>query len=150
MPPSVFLKMPKHRLAHTVVEGDQRVKSKRGKRSQRKGRNGERELRDIFKAAGYQAITRGIYEPHDLRIMIRGKSRHIECKREARGLAKAYAAFAAGDYAVCFRSDNHEWLIIQRLADYLIDNGPARPASVELDKHLLSDDEQDETDGLIT
>jgi len=102
----------------------ERTPSEKAKHSQSKGRRGEHELRKILQASGYKARTLGMYEPHDVYVLVRDALRHIEVKRQAHGMSFAYKAFAKGDYAVCFRADNNEWLIIQRLGEYLQEHAP--------------------------
>jgi hypothetical protein len=88
--------------------------------SQRKGRNGERELRDILAAAGWSVRCKGIYEPLDLD----WEGFDCEVKRRAAGMKEAYNAFANGAVAYFFRADRKEWLIVMPLAEYIHRHGP--------------------------
>ena len=91
-----------------------------GRSSQRKGRGGEREIRDILKAAGWDAYVKGIYEPLD----INWEGYDCEVKRRRAGMKEAYDAFSNGARAFFFRADRKEWLICMTLDDYIAWHGP--------------------------
>lgn len=91
-----------------------------GRASQRKGRNGEREVRDILNAAWPgSSCVKGIYEPLD----INWDGRDCEVKRKSRGMKEAYDALANGAGAFFFRADRKEWLITHTLDEYIRKHG---------------------------
>lgn len=96
-----------------------------GKPSQRKGRCGELEARDILNAAGFSARCMGIYEPHDIACDF-GDGREVpgEVKRKRNGMAPAYNAFANGAQFHLHRSDREEWLITLTLDEFVRRYGP--------------------------
>jgi hypothetical protein len=91
-----------------------------GRSSQRKGRGGEREIRDILNAAGWSCCCKGIYEPLD----IDWEGRECEVKRRRSGMKEAYDAFSNGAQAFFFRADRKEWLIVHTLDEYIAKHGP--------------------------
>ena len=96
-----------------------------GKSSQRKGRNGERECRDVLNAAGFSARCLNIYEPFDVACDFGdGKEVLGEVKRKSNGMNPAYEAFGNGAAFYMHRSDHREWLITFTLSDFIRRYGP--------------------------
>jgi len=91
-----------------------------GKPSQRKGRAGEMEVRDILKASGWSACTKGIWDTFD----VDWEGRDVEVKRHSKGMKPAYDAFDNGACAFFFRADRKEWLITMTLDEYINRHGP--------------------------
>ena len=99
-----------------------------GKASCRKGRGGEREIRDILLAAGWEARVKGIWEPLD--IVWLGVD--CEVKRKQGGMSEAYKAFnEMGAGAFFYRADNKQWLITMTLDDYIRLHGPKIDTNVD-------------------
>lgn len=88
------------------------------RKSQRKGRRGELEVAALFRAAGFDACSLGIYEALDVRVAIDGRDERLECKRKARCLGDFYKAIKAGAWGLVERADNEQWALTIPLATF--------------------------------
>lgn len=88
--------------------------------SHRKGRNGEREARDIAAAHNLNVRLHGIYEQGDMTITLGDEPRQVEIKRKAISLSEAYELLKT-NHEIWVRPNNREWLVIRRLVNHLPD-----------------------------
>ena len=58
-----------------------------GRKSQRKGDSFELEAKRAFQAANITCLKTGMYQEHDLIVLMGGTERIVECKRRKRGFA---------------------------------------------------------------
>lgn len=98
-----------------------------GKKSQRKGADGERELVDALNAAGYDVQRGGSQTYGEIPDLVGLPGIHIECKRteklnihEAMQQSRRDAArFHDGMPAVFHRRNRTSWLVTMDLGDWL-------------------------------
>lgn len=115
------------------------------RKSQRKGRGAEFEIRNILKAAGWDSAVRGMYEEKDVLWGLRGRDRLCEVKRRKSGMDWAYRALLKeGNHAVFFRADHKPWVVIQLFSEYIQDNGPRWPETEKNYAAELAAREEDE------
>ena len=88
-----------------------------GAKSQRKGRAGEHEVRDLALAFNLPARTHNIYESLDVTI----DGEPYEVKRKKQICKVAYNAMHSGAAGLIFRSDRERWLITIPFEDWLKD-----------------------------
>ena len=92
-----------------------------GRRSRQKGARGEREVRDVLRAHGFEARRDGRLDD-DLDHNLDGW--HLEVKRREQYQLDSWwkqAVDDAGDRrpVVVFRKSNDEWKVVLRLTDFL-------------------------------
>ena len=96
-----------------------------GKSSQRKGRDGERELRDVLQGYGYQVECGDPVSFGSVPDLVGLPGIHIECKRvEKLNLQDAYDQSKhdarEGEVPTVMHRRNHcEWLVTMRLEDWV-------------------------------
>lgn len=98
-----------------------------GKKSQRKGANGERELAFILKGYGYPAERGGSMTYGTIPDIVGLPGIHIECKRAERldllaamhQAQRDAARFCDGKPAVFHRKNRSEWLVTMTLDDWI-------------------------------
>lgn len=112
------------------------------KKSQRKGRAGEIEIKNILKAAGWDAAVTGIYDTLDVLWGYDGRDHLCEVKRRKNIMKWAYDAFKAGASACFVRADNQHWLIVMPMAEFIQTYGPRYPLK---DATLPADGKNGET-----
>ena len=86
--------------------------------SKRKGRSFEHEVRNIFRAAGFDAIRTPEYTPDDVLVPLDGRDWKVECKRRRRGFCSLYDFLSKADYVV-HRDDRRDPLITMPLDRFL-------------------------------
>ena len=90
-----------------------------GKSQRDKGARFEREVVQIFKAAGFDTAKRtGEWQEHDVLVAIDGHDRVVECKVRGSGFSSLYQ-FLEKSWAVAHKADRKEPLITLRLSDFL-------------------------------
>lgn len=98
-----------------------------GKSSQRKGRDGERELRDVLQGYGYQVECGDPVSFGSVPDLVGLPGIHIECKRveklnvpEAmRQTVRDSERFRDGMPALFHRRNRQSWLVTMRLDDWM-------------------------------
>jgi hypothetical protein len=99
-------------------------KKKGGKRSRDKGCRFERDLVNIFQAAGISAEriplsgSAGGSFAGDITLPVLGKDRRIECKKRAGGFALLYN-YLAEHYGLIICQDRASPLMVMRLSDFV-------------------------------
>ena len=86
--------------------------------SARKGRLGERQVRDLLTAAGIKNRLHGIYEKNDVTVEVCGEDWPVEVKRQKHGFATTYKNLE-GRRLLFQRADNKDWLVTLRAEDFL-------------------------------
>ena len=86
-----------------------------------KGSGGEREVKNIFLAHGYQAECTGKWKKLDVWFIFRGVKQFLEVKRRKRAWTQIYKAFKEGAWFVG-REDHGVWFIAMPLLEYLKQN----------------------------
>ena len=94
--------------------------------SARKGRLGERDVRDLLTSAGIKCRLHGIYETNDLTIEVPVEVNGwdvtedwpVEVKRQKNGFATTYKNLE-GRRLLFQRADNKDWLVTLRASDFL-------------------------------
>lgn len=98
-----------------------------GKSSQRKGRGGERELRDILREYGYPVECGAPQSFGEVPDLVGLPNVHIECKRQEKlNIAEAVAQavrdserFKDGAPVVFHRRNRQPWLVTMLLSDWV-------------------------------
>ena len=83
-----------------------------GRKSQRKGADGERELAALLREYGYPVERGGSLSFGEVPDLTGLPGVHIECKRDA-------VRFGDGLPAVFFRRSRSPWLVVMKLGDWL-------------------------------
>ena len=98
-----------------------------GRQSQRKGRDGERELAQVLQAHGYDAQPGDPLNFGAMPDVVGVDGLHIECKRHERLEVSKWYEQAANDAermqdglpVVCYRQNRKPWMVLLSLEDFL-------------------------------
>ena len=88
-----------------------------------KGSGGEREVKNILLAHGYQAECTGKWKKLDVWFIFRGVKQFLEVKRRKKAWTQIYKAFSEGAWFVG-REDHGVWFIAMPLLEYLNQQKP--------------------------
>ena len=86
-----------------------------------KGSGGEREVKNILLAHGYEAGCTGKWKKLDVWWKFRGVKRMLEVKRRKWAWSAIYKAFSEDAWFIG-RADNEKWFIAMPLLEYLKQN----------------------------